>query len=68
MPDRIQKLSPSVEADLRELVDPVADYISATDESRLALVVAIFMLLQNVHDINTTATKYLDSRGGIYPD
>jgi hypothetical protein len=47
------------EADLRELVEPLASYISATREPPAVLVLALTILFNDMHDIGDAANAYL---------
>jgi hypothetical protein len=53
------RLSPKTEADLQKLVEPLASYISAGSQPRVALIVGLIMLVNNVQEIGDAANTYL---------
>jgi hypothetical protein len=55
----LPQLSLKTEASLRPLVEPLASYISATNRPKATLILALIMLVKNVHEIDDAANTYL---------
>jgi hypothetical protein len=59
---RQQPLTPDTAAVLSRLVEPLADYIGATDCPRVTLTAALAILVDSLREIDAEATAYLAPR------
>lgn len=48
---------------LNKLMEPLVDFIAATDNPRLALDIAMILLINRVEYINVSATRYIEHFG-----
>ena len=56
---RLTQLSPKTKSDLQHLVEPLADYISATNRPQATLILALILLVSNLQEIGDAANNYL---------
>jgi hypothetical protein len=54
-------VSPNMEADLQRLVEPLASYIAAIGQPKVALIASLILLLDSLREINAVANQHLAS-------
>ena len=57
------QLARQTEVELKNLMEPVSDYIAATGtvaEQKVVLIAAVLILVNDLEEINREATDYLD--------